>query len=148
MCVSTAHRQLQGLGLAAGFAVDSAAAYASGVKQELYNIASRGTVEGFVDIVFVTGNDAGDLDSIVSALAVAYGYSQTGLVSGQHDGPTLFMPMVNIPRDEFRLRGDARLAFKKSGIDMDPAGAPTCYLFFEEVMALKPQLEKALRRPC
>mmetsp|Transcript_76399 Transcript_76399/g.181710 ORF Transcript_76399/g.181710 Transcript_76399/m.181710 type:complete len:530 (+) Transcript_76399:83-1672(+) len=135
---------------AGGSSGSSAEQYALSVKQEIEKVASSPEdSSGDLKVVFVSGNEAGDLDSIVSALAVAYGFAHAGkLLSSSKDERLLVMPMVNIPRSEFRLRGDARLAFKKSSFQMDAEGAPSCYFFREEVATLVPQLEKKLGKPC
>jgi len=63
---------------------------------------------------FVLGNEAADLDSMVSA--VAWGYLLSELVPG--GGPP-FVPLVNTPRPDFKLRTEAVFLFSCVGLGPD-----------------------------
>jgi exopolyphosphatase len=78
--------------------------------------------------VFVVGNQAGDLDTVVSALALAY-------LEGElcKDSDRVFVPLIPFARDDFRLRGDAQKIFEQAGFELDSAGAPSSLLFYNEV---------------
>lgn len=60
-------------------------------------------------LVLVTGNEAADLDSIASALSLAY---LRASLSTRNGDPRAFVPFVNIPRSDLPLRPDA---FKSLG---------------------------------
>jgi len=62
--------------------------------------------------VVVMGNEAADLDSMASAVLYAY------YLSIAEPGSTP-VPLVNIPRDDFKLRTEAVFLFKEAGIDVD-----------------------------
>lgn len=73
---------------------------------------------------FVTGNQSADMDSVVSAISYAYFYH----VKSPSEPPLL--PLVNIPREEFRLRRDIVLLLKAHNItDQD-------LFFLEDVQSL------------
>jgi exopolyphosphatase len=71
-----------------------------------------------------TGNEAADLDSTVSAAALAYFYE---LTEGKQN-----LPIVNIPRKEFRLRTDIIRAFKDAFAE-DATVAMDSLTFADEV---------------
>ena len=60
----------------------------------------------------VMGNEASDLDSMASS--IAYGY----LLSQSLPGGEIVLPVMNIPRDDFKLRTEAVYLFKEVGIDI------------------------------
>jgi len=74
--------------------------------------------------VFIVGNEAADVDSLVSAYAMA-----TLLESSDVQA----IPLAQIPREEFRLRGDALKLFSESGAEVLPDGSPAKLLFWDEV---------------
>jgi len=59
----------------------------------------------------VIGNEAGDLDSLVSALVIAY------LQSVKTNGTSIALPVFNVPRAELRLRKDNVRVLQKAGIN-------------------------------
>merc|ERR1719399_125626 len=59
----------------------------------------------------VMGNEAGDLDSMASALVLAY-------FKSEHDGCAVF-PVINVPRDELRLRKDNCEVFSVANISQE-----------------------------
>ena len=77
------------------------------------------------DCVVSVGNDAGDLDSVVSAIALSYWLDTPGL---------RYLPVASFPRQDFKLRQDATLLFAHSGL---PCGtddaAPTNLLHWGEL---------------
>lgn len=70
-------------------------------------------VSGKNVLKFVTGNQSADMDSVVSAITYAYFYNQ----KFPHEQP--FLPLVNITRDELRLRRDIVLLLKSHEITKD-----------------------------
>ena len=74
------------------------------------------------------GNDAGDLDSLVSSIALADWQPVGGC-----DGRPLWLPVVPFAREDFRLRQDACLLFRHVGLDFDDLGAPQHLLHLDEV---------------
>ncbi|XP_032991748.1 exopolyphosphatase PRUNE1 isoform X3 [Lacerta agilis] len=59
----------------------------------------------------VMGNEACDLDSMVSALALAYFFAKTS-----PDSKAAFIPVLNIPRSEFPLRTESTFLLKEQRI--------------------------------
>ena len=86
------------------------------------------TVDGFDAAVVSIGNDAGDLDSLVSSIAMA-DFQPIGGCGGR----PLWLPVVPFPRSDFRLRQDACILFRHVGMAFDEAGAPTDLLHLDEV---------------
>eukprot|EP00933_Yihiella_yeosuensis_P033217 TRINITY_DN26940_c0_g1_i1.p1 TRINITY_DN26940_c0_g1~~TRINITY_DN26940_c0_g1_i1.p1 ORF type:complete len:380 (-),score=83.15 TRINITY_DN26940_c0_g1_i1:76-1215(-) len=74
--------------------------------------------------VFVVGNDAADSDSLVSAYAIA-----ALLDSEEVQG----IALAQIPREEFRLRGDSLALFKQAGAQVLSDGSPQRLHFWNEV---------------
>ena len=77
-------------------------------------------------VVQVYGNEAGDLDSIVSSLAAAHLLRAMG---------TPAVAVCTFPRAEFRLRNDAVVAFKRAGWALDATVAPVDVTFADEETA-------------
>ncbi|XP_024255155.1 exopolyphosphatase PRUNE1-like [Oncorhynchus tshawytscha] len=73
--------------------------------------ALKGSSEGSSGIHVVLGNEACDLDSMVSSLAFAYFLSTTSGSSCK-----TVVPVLNIPRAEFPLRLDNVFLLKESGV--------------------------------
>ncbi|XP_060725744.1 exopolyphosphatase PRUNE1 [Tachysurus vachellii] len=71
----------------------------------------------------VLGNEACDLDSMVSALTFAYFLSKT------FDSRKTAVPVLNIPRAEFPLRSDCAFLLRESGLSQD-------YLLFRDELDL------------
>jgi exopolyphosphatase len=99
--------------------------FAGKVKEELFYLMSSG-FEG--KLVVCIGNEAGDLDSMVSALAAAYAYDQTQ--RGQ--SPILYIPVMPMLRSQFRLRQDASVLFSQAGFISDSLGAPVSLVFLDD----------------
>lgn len=59
---------------------------------------------------FVTGNQSADMDSVVSAISYAYFYNQ------KNPSEQPYLPLVNITRDELRLRRDIVLLLQSHSI--------------------------------
>lgn len=74
--------------------------------------------------VFVVGNEAADADSLVSAYATA-----ALLNNSEVQG----IPLAQIPREEFHLRGDALSLFRRAGIEVLADGSPKHLFFWDEV---------------
>ncbi|KAJ3050015.1 hypothetical protein HK097_008996 [Rhizophlyctis rosea] len=70
----------------------------------------------YADVVLVMGNEAADLDSVVSSIAYAYlreaqsRSSSTIATTQPHN--TLHLPLIAIPRSEFQLRTECTFALK------------------------------------
>lgn len=58
---------------------------------------------------FVTGNQSADMDSVVSALSYAY-------FQYHYDPNITLIPLINIPRNDFKLRRDIELLLKSHSI--------------------------------
>ncbi|XP_052434619.1 exopolyphosphatase PRUNE1 isoform X1 [Carassius gibelio] len=69
----------------------------------------------------IMGNEACDMDSMVSALTFAY------FLSKSLDCKRMPVPVLNIPRAEFPLRSDSTFLLRESGLSQD------CLLFRDEV---------------
>lgn len=69
--------------------------------------------------LIVTGNEAADMDSCASSMLTAYLYSKS---TGNKQK---VIPVINIPRDDFKTRPDIVYLFEKLGITSD-------HLVFEE----------------
>lgn len=69
----------------------------------------------------VVGNEAADLDSMASAVMFAYHLA----TRNENDG-TAFVPVINIPRGDYKLRTEAAFLFQEAGID------PELLLFAED----------------
>ena len=67
------------------------------------------------------GNEAGDADSIVSALVHGYVLQLEGEAgSHQHDQPnTKYAPLVGVPRADLPLRRETTLLLEMAGVDLD-----------------------------
>ncbi|XP_038643036.1 exopolyphosphatase PRUNE1, partial [Scyliorhinus canicula] len=66
---------------------------------------------GTSELHVVLGNQACDLDSMVSALVYAYYLSKTA-----PDRKAAFVPVLNIPRSEFALRGECVFLLRECGL--------------------------------
>lgn len=74
--------------------------------------------------LFVVGNEAADVDSLVSAYAMAT------LLDGAADQA---FAVAQISREEFRLRGDALALFGRAGCEVTADGSPAKIRFWDEV---------------
>lgn len=81
-----------------------------------------------------TGNQAGDLDSIVSAIGIAY---LKNALNTNSNSTTLTLPLLPFPRSEFRLRRDALFLFNLIGFNLDNAtNSPLELLFLDDLETL------------
>ena len=89
------------------------------------------------DIVFVLGNQAADLDSMVSSLTMAYIWNH--LDHKNHHSfnvenfPSFAIPIFSIPRKEFKLRPQAKLLFEFAQVGLDNDGTPPDILFLDQI---------------
>lgn len=67
--------------------------------------------EGLKPLRFVTGNQSADLDSVISALGYSY-------LNFRYDS-TVLIPMINIPRQDFKLRRDIKFVLESNSITED-----------------------------
>ncbi|EMP27954.1 Protein prune like protein [Chelonia mydas] len=74
------------------------------------------------EVHVVLGNEACDLDSMVSALALAYYLAKTSLESR-----AAFVPVLNIPRSEFPLRTESAFLLQEQQIP------DSCLIFRDEI---------------
>ncbi|XP_043542565.1 exopolyphosphatase PRUNE1, partial [Chiloscyllium plagiosum] len=82
---------------------------------ELYLRDCRGALErGAPTVHVVLGNEACDLDSMVSAITFAYFLSKTA-----PEQKAIFLPVLNIPRSEFPLRGECTFLLRESHLSED-----------------------------
>jgi len=74
--------------------------------------------------IFVVGNEAADADSLVTAYAIA-AFLDSSEVQG--------VALAQIPREEFRLRGDSLQLFKEAGSEVLEDGSPGKLHFWDEI---------------
>lgn len=74
--------------------------------------SARTKVESGSAVVCVVGNEAADLDSIASAVMYAYFRE----VTEESRENAVYVPLINIPRADFKLRTEAVYLVKESGI--------------------------------
>jgi exopolyphosphatase len=67
---------------------------------------------------FALGNEAADLDSMASALALGYFATATATATATVPG-TPVVPLVNVPRADYKLRTEAVFLFSSLGIEPD-----------------------------
>ncbi|KAF4087899.1 hypothetical protein AMELA_G00076590 [Ameiurus melas] len=96
---------------------------------EVYLKSCRDVLKGHMknssgQLHVVLGNEACDLDSMVSALTFAYFLSKT------IDSGKAAVPVLNIPRAEFPLRSDSIFLLRESGLSQD-------YLLFRDEVDLQ-----------
>lgn len=82
------------------------------------------------DAMLYIGNQAGDLDSMVTALMAAYTRSLIGPLEGTLSLHVAIMPLE---RKQFRLRRDAVLLFDHCGFEFDEEGAPVDLIFYDDI---------------
>lgn len=97
------------------------------LAQSLLQFRSGPAVDGASVAIVSIGNDAGDLDSLASSIAIADWQPIGGC-----DGRPLWMPVAPFARCDFRLRQDACLLFDHLGFTMDEFGAPVELLYLDE----------------
>jgi exopolyphosphatase len=83
----------------------------------------RGTIASSDLIQCVIGNEAADLDSMASA--VLYAYSKAHDASA--DSKTTYVPVINVPREDFKLRTEAVYLFQEAGVN------PQWLIFSDEI---------------
>ena len=71
-----------------------------------FNLNSKKTIH------VVMGNEASDLDSMASSIVYAYFREKTSA-----DNNELFIPLINIPAADFKLRTEAVFLFSEAGIE-------------------------------
>mgnify|MGYP001767614203 CR=1 FL=1 len=60
----------------------------------------------------VMGNEASDLDSMASSVVYAYFMEKTSTKANE-----LYIPLINIPAEDFKLRTEAVYLFSEAGIE-------------------------------
>lgn len=101
------------------------------LAQALVSFRAGPVADGKTAAVVAIGNDAGDLDSLVSSIAMA----DWQPVGGCGNWP-LWVPVAPFARADFRLRQDACLLFRHVGLEFDNTiGAPTSMQFLDSVDA-------------
>ncbi|GAV06628.1 hypothetical protein RvY_16584 [Ramazzottius varieornatus] len=78
--------------------------------------------QAFKIVHMVVGSDSCDLDSVVSSLVYAF-----HLWKINKDDTTAVIPILNIPKEDFALRGQVKLALEEQGIEQ------STLLFVEDV---------------
>ncbi|KAF9973922.1 Exopolyphosphatase [Actinomortierella ambigua] len=76
----------------------------------LTNIRPRLANESDANVVIVSGNESADLDSIVSALTVAWFLQR-------HDLKSIYVPFINTARADLPLRNDTVYVFEQTKVD-------------------------------
>ena len=87
-----------------------------------YLQAARAAVERGTATRFVIGNESADLDSMAAAVAYAW---HAGRRASDTGAPVV--PLVNVPRADFKLRTEAVFLFSRAGID------PELLTFIDEI---------------
>lgn len=85
--------------------------------------------------VYVVGNEAADVDSLVSAYVMAEVLRASGAKA---------TALAQIPREEFRLRGDAVALFRRAGSKTLEDGSPVGMAFWDEVKWEELSAEKSV----
>ncbi len=80
------------------------------VNRFLFDARSRAQTHDIDMLVF--GNEAADLDSVVSAIGL-------GWVLGNGKKPCAALPLIPIQRDDFRLKTESRWVLSQTGIDAE-----------------------------
>lgn len=70
---------------------------------------ARAALAGAAAVCAVTGNEAADLDSMASAVVYAW-------LRSREAGSSVCVPLIPIPREDFRLRTEAVYLFKEAGV--------------------------------
>jgi exopolyphosphatase len=76
--------------------------------------SNRAALSAAKSVHLVMGNEAADLDSMASSVMYAYYKAQTAGNSGN----VAFIPLINVPRADFKLRTEAVYLFREAGIDI------------------------------
>ncbi|KAI8969341.1 hypothetical protein BDF20DRAFT_826847 [Mycotypha africana] len=72
--------------------------------------SARQRLYGDKNVTIVTGNDAADLDSIISSLLFAY-------LSQQVDDSTIYVPLVKVPKADLKLRPELEYVMEQVQLD-------------------------------
>jgi len=82
------------------------------------NNAARYAIDNDSKVHLIIGNEAGDADSIISALTLSYIQQQKYLKSAKKDteGKKIVLPIVSVPRADISLRRDVMLLLDLAGI--------------------------------
>ena len=83
----------------------------SGLNEYLKNV--RGKLNTNQTWQILIGNEASDLDSMASSVTYAYWLNES------KGSSTTYLPVMNIPRADFKLRTEAVYLFNKAGVDLD-----------------------------
>lgn len=75
---------------------------------------------------FVMGNEASDMDSIISSISYAF-FRQSQVKNEKEEA---YVPVMNIPRKDFALRTETDYIFQKLGINKQNL------LFYPEIQSL------------
>ncbi len=79
-------------------------------------------------VTVIMGNEASDLDSMASSISYAYLLNEVA-----SDDSRQFVPVMNIPRNDFKLRTEAVYLFDAAGVDLDQV------LFMDDIDVTKLQ---------
>ena len=83
-------------------------------KLRSYLSGTRSRITSGRTVCCVLGNEAADLDSMASAVMYAYFRDCTAGADG-----IAYVPVINIPREDYKLRTEAVYLFSEAGIDPD-----------------------------
>ena len=87
-------------------------ALSSGIeKLQKYLESAKSGLSTGAKVQIVIGNEAADLDSMASAVLYAYYKSQASPA-----GAASYVPLINIPRADFKLRTEAAFLFSHAGV--------------------------------
>ncbi len=103
-------------------------------KLRAYLRTIRDAMQAASTVHCVVGNESADLDSMASAVMHAY---SRGSTNAQNDAA--FVPLINIPRADFKLRTEAVFLFNEAGVE------PDLLLFADEVDLAKLHSEGRLK---
>jgi len=67
----------------------------------------------------VLGNQSADMDSIMSSISLAFYISQQEISSFLGHEVSFAIPIINIPREDMKLRKDSLLIFEKAGVSIE-----------------------------
>jgi exopolyphosphatase len=79
-----------------------------------YLSRTRSRITSGQAVCCVLGNEAADLDSMASAVMYAYFRDRTAGSDG-----IAYVPVINVPREDYKLRTEAVYLFSEAGIDPD-----------------------------
>lgn len=81
-------------------------------------MTSRHLAEIGANVTFVVGNESCDLDSAVSAISLAYYY--TNREKDDEESPVdPYVPLLNVHRDDVKLKTELVFLCKKYGLDIN-----------------------------